>query len=472
MSLGWPHDCVNQTGRGEIEDWISHSRVFFRRFLQRAGSGAVWTFSAGNNCMSGPSSPWAANSDLANVIVVAAANSDETLASFSNYDVSIAAPGGVLPTHPNGIDLDSSCLSDDLQVHGVCGVLSSTVLRCGSAYCPARGEMTGTSMAAPVVAGIAALVTSTHPTFTPAQVAGCIESTAGTEGTGSTKPPNGQPGGRYVHPLLPYTGNPIPIVNAGAAVECGGTQTVKATPMGPTSGPAGFGMRVSASSCSYLTVLFDGTIGYIYETSTPSTTFEIVTTPKLTGGTLPDGGHQISFSCRSTPNGGSVLWTSPGFDITITGGPEALTLGSLTVAPGEDLIYTSGPSKSVVARCPPLSGVTLGTLQIYIASSDSLTVPAFRDIAMPDDLEAERLTVPIGTPSGVYTALERCTYSGNNRLGIFEFDFTFHNVTVTGGSSAAQVTRAWSNVAARRQAHRIPVPLGANSRSFAVPTHD
>jgi subtilisin family serine protease len=452
ISVGWASGCAGQAMRNEIEEWVSHSRVFFRRSLERAGRDVVWTFSAGNNCMSGPSSPWAANLDLPNVLVVAAANSDGTLASFSNYDVPIAAPGGVVPTHPTGIDLHASCNGNDIQDHGICGLLSSTVVRCAAGYCPARGEMAGTSMAAPVVAGIAALVTAKHPSFTASEVGACITSAAGTGGVGSTGLPDGQPGGVYTHPALPYSGSPIPIVNAGAAAECAtGIPTVQVVPMGPTSGPAGFGMRVSVPSCVRLDVAFDGASRYGLQANSPLTAFDVVTTPNFTNGQLTNGQHQISFACESSS--GSTLWTSPGFSVTITGGPISLGLVSDTVVPGDELVYTSGPSQSV-ATCPTLAGVTLSELWLYLDAPDGLSVTANRFINMPDNAATEALTVPAGTPAGMYTALERCYYyNGIGQVGIFEFSFNYNGVTVAGGPSSSRAI-VESSVASRRHTER------------------
>lgn len=441
-SMGAGSGCATQTYRDSIEQWIAHSQMFFRRILQGAGSDIVWTFSAGNNCMSGPSSPWAANSDLPNVIDVAASNADGRLASFSNYGMAVAAPGGVEPTEP-AIDLHASCDSDDALDEGRCGLLSSTVGPCSIGYCAERGEMSGTSMAAPMVAGIAALVTAQHPSFDAAQIAACITSTAGTEGVGSTGAPDGQPGGIYANPPLPYTGAPIPIVNAAAAVACETpVPTEQATPMGPTSGPAGFGMQVSLPSCTYLDVSFDGTQGYVQSEYSPTTTFDLVTTSGLA-----DGQHQMSFACESSV-GGTVLWRSPGFSITITGGPIALGLQSTTAAPGEAIVYTSGPSESTTT-CPSLPGVALYGLSIYLDTPTGLAVTASRFIAMPDEATTEALTVPPETPAGEYTALERCYYSGTNQLGIFEFTGPYHNVTVTNGASSA-VKKANTGAASRR----------------------
>ena len=85
--------------------------------------------------------------DLPNIITVAATDEDDQLAQFSNVGaigVDIAAPGDViLSTEPSGY-----------------------------------GYSSGTSMASPHVAGVAALVLSLHPTWTVAQIRDRILQTA------------------------------------------------------------------------------------------------------------------------------------------------------------------------------------------------------------------------------------------------------------------------------------------------------
>jgi hypothetical protein len=71
-------------------------------------------------------------------------------------------------------------------------------------------------MAAPVVAGIAALVRAAHPSFGASRVAGCITGSAGVD-VGSVTSRSNLPLGAV--PQVAYTGT-IPIVNAQAAVEC------------------------------------------------------------------------------------------------------------------------------------------------------------------------------------------------------------------------------------------------------------
>jgi subtilisin family serine protease len=153
------------------------------------------------NCAPGPASAFAANAQLPNVITVAATNSDETLASFSDFGagVEVAAPGGA----------SINPLTEGLMSSGVAG-------GCWG-YCPTYEVHAGTSMAAPVVAGIAALVRSAKPDLSADEAGACITSSAGTEGVGFTTTRSSQP--FNLSPEISYSGE-IPIVNASAAIKC------------------------------------------------------------------------------------------------------------------------------------------------------------------------------------------------------------------------------------------------------------
>lgn len=194
--------CFNQSQADELEQITQSGKSAFGHFLaSQAGRRIVWTIAAGNFCVSGPASPFGANSQLPNVITVAATNSDESLASFSDYGpgVEVAAPGGV------SVDPVTK------------GLMSSVVAGGCGGYCGIYGQEAGTSMSAPIVAGIAALVRSAHPEYSADKVGTCITSTAATDGSGFTTEQSALPSG-FSGPLPGW--EQTPIVNADAAISC------------------------------------------------------------------------------------------------------------------------------------------------------------------------------------------------------------------------------------------------------------
>lgn len=177
----------------------------FRRFTRTNGRKAVYTISAGNNCtpaVQGVGGPKVGNPD--NVITVAAANSDGTMARFSSWGAEVAAGGGV--GVPPLIDRSGN------PVDGNTGVWSTLP---GNKY----GTMAGTSMSAPIVAGVAALLRSRHPDWDAAKVGKCIVDSAGTL-TGYVTDVGAFPT-RYTPQVDLSSAADIPLLDAETALQCG-----------------------------------------------------------------------------------------------------------------------------------------------------------------------------------------------------------------------------------------------------------
>jgi Subtilase family len=251
ISLGYnAGGCATDKTQGEVLEHVQSEKRAFNQFLAGPeGRKVLWTFSAGNNCAPGPASPWAAVSQLPNVITVGATNDNSKLASFSNYGpgVEIAAPGGV-NTNPvtNGMissTPDYGCPSFDSCTTGIPGKFREIACRTVFVNCSTYLESRGTSMAAPVVAGIGALVRSAHPNISAGDAGACITSSAGTDGTGSTRGEDNLPAG--FNGTFDYFGS-TPIVNAAAAVECAPRET--ASSYEGSGGGDGWAVALSSSA--------------------------------------------------------------------------------------------------------------------------------------------------------------------------------------------------------------------------------
>jgi thermitase len=156
LNFSGGHEChtINQSCTRDLEE----NDAVFARFILSAGRvnpGMLWVFAAGNaGTTLFRSSPARLAASYPNVISVSAVDGQGRLAPFSNYgqDITVAAPG--------------------------VGILSTSIGGTATA--------TGTSFAAPYVAGVAGLMLSVNPNLSGSQMKTIIHDTA--EGTGSFDP--------------------------------------------------------------------------------------------------------------------------------------------------------------------------------------------------------------------------------------------------------------------------------------------
>lgn len=185
------------------------------------GLGTVVVFAAGNsNVDIGSFSP----QNLPETIAVAAFDHNDQKASFSNYGlVDVAAPGGGNTVSPPTEPLRN--------------ILSLKAQACSSGMCPSSlivgmnyVRQAGTSMAAPHVAGLAALVLGAHLDYSPEQVRQAIRSGSDDLGTAGVDPYAGY--GRinaakavaHAVPLGVLIRGPVPTTATGAeSIEITGT---------------------------------------------------------------------------------------------------------------------------------------------------------------------------------------------------------------------------------------------------------
>ncbi|MFF4983811.1 S8 family serine peptidase [Streptomyces sp. NPDC001046] len=153
LSLGGPGACTS---------------VYQNAINQAVSRGSTVVVSAGN---SNADSSGFAPANCANVITVAASNREGGRAWYSNYGrgVDVSAPGGETRSDP------SEPGSVATPRNGILSTLNSGTRGRGSEnYKPYQG----TSMAAPHIAGLAALVKSAKPSLTPAQVEAAVKAGA------------------------------------------------------------------------------------------------------------------------------------------------------------------------------------------------------------------------------------------------------------------------------------------------------
>lgn len=189
-SLQWidNNECGKPGTADTLQKVAENNAILGRAILaaQLEGRDVLWVFAAGNECRDAKyASPASLTFNFPlNTITVASVGRNGLLSSFSNTGslVTVAAPGeDILSTMPR------SCPIPFLPIF------------CNDEY----GMKSGTSMAAPHVAGLAALIMSNHPDFAASRVKSCILSAAQSAGA-------------------EVLGHSFKVINAVEAVRCSG----------------------------------------------------------------------------------------------------------------------------------------------------------------------------------------------------------------------------------------------------------
>ena len=326
-----------------------------------AGKNVLWVMAAGNDGAPLKNSTAQLANTLSNVVAASAVDSSGTLASFSDYGAGvIAAPGVEVYSDIPGGEYDNGTF-------------------CVLAICFDTGLASGTSFAAPHVAGVAGLMLSVNHGLTPAQLKTIIHSAA--THTGNLDPNNnevllldafrgvqqaqamltgkvyayatesvgGSPG-VWSYTLDPTTGTLTPVINPLTSTP-GFTSPADPGPVSIAADPAGKFIYVANLGISS----FNGNIsGYAVDPATgvltpvPGTPFSAGVGP-ISVAVHPTGKFLFAANAVSGDVSSYLINSSTGSLISVLGSPFPAGEGSLesvAVDPTGKFLYVANGSSS------------------------------------------------------------------------------------------------------------------------------
>ncbi len=369
-----------------------YDAVFATAIARAQAVGLILVTSAGNDSSNNDAVPFYPASyaaTLANVIPVAALDAANALAGFSSYGantVALAAPGvSILSTLPNN----------------------------------RYGSLSGTSMAAPFVAGAISLLWDANPTWTWQQVVGKVKSSVDSLASLAGKVATG---GRLnlakmldvsVPPVVPPTVPPPVSPPPTATRETDGARVVSAVFHGAAVDRfdrvrVQFNEKINAGSFTVADVSLAGPGGAFAATSvapvggTNNTQFDIAFAPKTTAGayTLTLGVDIFDIAANRMNQNGNGVNGEPGDRFTGTG---ALAAGAASANPAVAL---------------PLAIPDAGTLEIPLVVNRDGSVSDLNLYLFLEHFQVGDLVLKLRSPAGrTVTLVERRGADGSGFRG-------------------------------------------------------